>query len=201
VLDQAKLTTALQRDPTAVAAIFNSLLGNLGTTTGTGNIASVTGTPTTEHESGTYYVKVVDTSGGVEVGFVTPDGRQLLKKLGTLLPGSGDSSLIPGLRLTASSALTPGQDSFAYSVTNRGVVVGLNDYLKQATGLDGFFDARETSEQAINDQLSQRIDEMQARLKDKEAALNQKFTALETTLARLSAQNNALLSQIAKAQG
>lgn len=198
ILNEAKLTAALQDNPEAVTAVLSGLLGSLGTPAGAGNIATASGLPTDEHEDGTYYVKVLDASGLAEVRFIASDGRLLLKRTGTLLPGAENSSLIPGVKLTANSTLSVGEDSFTLAISSRGVMVRVSDYLERILGTAGLFETRQESVGAVSLQLTRRIDAMEARLKLKAEALARKFTGLEATIARLQAQNATLLSQLTR---
>lgn len=197
-LDENKLKAALESNPQAVESVFSGFLATLGNPSGAGNVTAVSGTPWDQHESGTYYVKVLDTSGNVEVRFVTSDGREVFKRSATITPGSSDSTLIPGVRLQFASTLTVGEDAFSMTVDSRGVMVRLNDYLENLLGPSGFFAAREDSSNRISRELAKQMDEMEQRLQAKEDELNRKFSALETALAQLQTQSNALLAQIMK---
>jgi flagellar hook-associated protein 2 len=198
-LDEAKLTAALKDNPQAVASVLASSLGAAGAPSGVGNVTIVEGSPTSEHEDGTYHVNVTDaTTGAVEVRFVTTDGRELMKRTGVLTPNTQNSTLIPGLKLTVGATLTAGEDTFSLSATNRGVMVRMQDRLDNLLDAGKYFDSRNDASEAISKQLSDQIATMQTRLDDKEAALNRKFTALEAAMAQLQSQSSALLSQIAK---
>lgn len=201
VLDEAKLTAALQDNPSAAEAVFVAFTASLGAISGPGNITLVSGSPTNEHENGTYKVKVLDTSGAVEVRFVTADGRTLMTKSGTLVAGQDNTSLIPGVKLRANSTFVVGEDSFAMTVSSRGAGVRLSDYLNGLLGEKGFFATREDSVEATQEALSKRVATMEARLAKKEETLNRKFAALEVALTRIQGQNSALLSQLARLSG
>jgi flagellar hook-associated protein 2 len=196
ILDETKLNAALADNDAAVQSILAGFSGTLGTPTGPGNVASVSGIPLNQHESGTYYVKVLDTSGNVEVRFVNSAGIQTMKKTGRIPPGTGDSALIPGLRIDMKSTIQVGEDSFALTVTARGVPIPLSDYLKSVLDSNGFFATRESSAQSVSRDLARRIDRMQDRLKDREAALLSQFSTLEQTLARLRGQSDGVLGAL-----
>ena len=197
-LDEARLTAALQDNPQAVSQLVAAFEASVGTPSGTGNVTAVSGSPLKPHESGTYYVKVLDASNNVEVRFVTDDGRQLLKTTGTLAPGVENSSLIPGVKLTANATLAVGEDSFAVTVASRGLAIRLNDHLDSLLDPGGFFQNRETTTQTVTEDLEERIRLMEERLKDRETTLVRKFSALERTLALLQSQSGALQSSIAQ---
>ena len=120
-----------------------------------------------------------------------------MKTTGTIAPGTGDSALIPGVRLQAKSPIQVGEDSFALNVTARGVPVPLDDYLKSLLAPNGFFSTRESGATNVARDISQRIDRMQDRLRDREAALLRQFSVLEQTLGRLKGQSGGVLDQLA----
>ena len=198
ILDQTKLNAALADNDGEVVSLLAGFNSTLGTpTAGPGNILSATGTPLNQHENGTYYVKFLDTTGKVEVRFVNSAGIQTMKTTGTIAPGTGDSALIPGVRLQAKSPIQVGEDSFALNVTARGVPVPLDDYLKSLLAPNGFFSTRESGATNVARDISQRIDRMQDRLRDREAALLRQFSVLEQTLGRLKGQSGGVLDQLA----
>lgn len=200
-LDEGKLTAALRDNPRVVAQVLAGFAASVGTPSGPGNVTAVAGTPLNQHESGTFYVKVLDTAGSAEVRFVAGDGRQLYTRSGTLTPGSQDSGLIPGLTLQVAGALTPGEDSFAVTVDNRGVGIGLGDYLDNLLGPTGFFAARQDASEAESAALSKNMADYENRLKSREDALVRRFSALEQTLATLQAQSGSFLTQLARLNG
>jgi flagellar hook-associated protein 2 len=201
-LDEAKLNAALQSNPQAVEAVLASFTSSLGAPSGVGNATAVSGTPTGQHENGTYNLNVLNAATGeVEVRFTTTDGRVLLKKTGTLAPNTQNSTLIPGLTISTGAALTVGEDTFSLTVASKGVMVGLQDAIDGLLAKDRFFDGRKAASEAISKQLTDRIATMETRLADKEAALVKKFARLESTLAQLQAQSAALSGQIAKLAG
>ncbi len=198
VLDQTKLTNALQDNPQAVLSVLSGFTATLGAPTGTGNVTKVTGTPYAQHQDGTFHVKVLDVAGTVEASFVTNDGRTLSKTTGTLTAGTNNTTLIPGLTLTAGSTLAVGEDTFTTSVSGRGVGVALNDYLTNLLGSDGFFASRDDSSAAVTKSLNQQITDGNLRLQAKQDQLTRQFSALETAMAQFQQQTSALTSAIAQ---
>jgi flagellar hook-associated protein 2 len=193
-----KLAAALRENPQAVLTVFSGFTATLGATAGTGNVVTATGTPTKQHENGTYHVKVVDASNKVEVSFVTPGGRTLSKTPGILTPGVDNSSLIPGVTLKTAGALQVGEDTVALTVGTRGVAVGLGDYLNDLLGANGFFANRDDASAAVTKSLTQQIADGEVRLQAKQDQLTKKFSALETVMAQFQSQTSALSSAIAQ---
>src|SRR5579883_761792 len=196
VLDQNKLTAALQDNPQAVQAVFGSFTATMGTPTGAGNITAVLGTPATTHSGGTYKIKVLDASNNVSVQYLADSGSVLYNATGTLTPGAQNTTLIPGLTLTANSTLTVGEDDVSMTVNTRGVAVQLGDYLNSLLSPTGFFANRQDASTAITQSLNQQIADAQNLLQQKQDALMAQFTALETTLAQMQSQNGSLFSAL-----
>ncbi|MBI3967332.1 MAG: flagellar filament capping protein FliD [Chloroflexi bacterium] len=197
-LDESKLTKALAENPQAIRSLFADFAATVGAPAGAGNITAVSGSPTNQHENGTYHVKVLDGSNNVEVRFVTADGRQTMKTTATLTPGVENTTLIPGLKLAVGGALAVGEDTFALSVNTRGVMVRVNDYLTEVTGATGLFKAREDAATTSSTRITRQIEQAESRLKGKEQALMRRFANLEKTMARLQTQGSALASQLSQ---
>jgi flagellar hook-associated protein 2 len=197
-VDDAKLSKALAENPQAVEAVLAGFGASLGAST-TNNMTGVSGTPEI-HQDGNYEITVTDaTTGAVDAKFKTPDGRTLWSSTGTMAAGQDNYSVIPGLKITAAATLTNGAtDTFSISVTNKGLGVMLNDYVKNLLDSGGYFNERKKGDDSINSGYTKRIADMQDRLEAKQAALERKFTALETTMSRMQSQSSALASQIAR---
>jgi flagellar hook-associated protein 2 len=197
-VDDAKLSAAVTDNPQAVEAVLAGFGATLGTPT-TNNMTAVSGTPQI-HENGTYHFTVTDVAtGAVDAKFVTTDGRTLWTSTGTIAPGQDNYGVIPGLKITAPATLTAGvEDTFDITVTNKGIGVMLNDYVNSLLDTGGYFDDRKKGDDAINDDYTKRISDMQDRLDAKQAALEAKYTALETTMSKMQSQAAQLSAQIAK---
>jgi len=196
VLDKEKLTAALQDNPSAVADIFGGLVENVALTAGgTGSVASVSGTPTA-HVSGSYTV-VSDGAGNLTATFTPSGGGATTTTTGTITAGGINTTLIPGITITAKSALVAGTDTITVDVTTKGVGVKVADYLKSLTSSTGVFASRiESATDAIKD-MDESIRSLQERLDEKQNALYAKFNSLEVALARLQDQSASLMAQLA----
>jgi flagellar hook-associated protein 2 len=198
-VDDAKLSKALTENPQAVESVLAGFGATLGSpSTGT-VVTGVSGTPEI-HQNGEYRVKVTDAAtNAVEVKFVTTDGRTLWTAQRTMTPGQDNFAVIPGLKITAAGALVNGnEDVFSVSVTNKGIGVGLNDYVDNLLKVDGYFDERKDGDDTITKSYDKRIADIQERLERKKLSLEKKYAALETAMARLQSQSSALSSQLAK---
>ena len=198
VVDDAKLTKALQDNPQAVESLLSGFSATLGTPT-TNNITAVSGTPQI-HQNGSYKIKVTDAAiGAVEASFVTGDGRTLWTTTATMAAGQDNFGVIPGLKVTAAATLVDGaEDTFTVAVETKGVGVMLNDYLSTLSDSGGYFSERKKGDDSITDSYDKRLDEMQLRLDRKKASLEKKYAALEVTMSKMQAQASSLSSQLAK---
>jgi flagellar hook-associated protein 2 len=197
VVDDAKLSAALADNPQAVEAVLAGFAASTGAPTTT-NIAAVSGTPQI-HQDGTYHIKITDAAtGAYEAKFLTPGGQNLWSSTGIMTAGQENSGVIPGLKITAQAAFTQGaEDTFAVTVTNRGVGVALNDFLNGLTDREGYFADRKSNDDLITKNFTDRLAVMQGRLERKEAALQKKYTALEVALSKMQSQSSSVLSQLA----
>lgn len=196
VLDEAKFTAKLQSNPAAVAEVFGGLASNTTLAPGgTGSIASISGTPS-NHTSGTYSI-VSDASGNLTATF-TPTSGPPIVKTGTITAGGVNTTLIPGVTLTAKSTLAAGVDTVNVDFTSKGVGVKIADYLNSLTTYDGVFaNIQKSSDRQIDD-LNKAIQRAQDRLDEREKALYAKFRALEVAMARLQGQSSALTAQLVR---
>ena len=80
---------------------------------------------------------------------------------GTMTAGQETSDVIPGMKITAAGVLIDGaEDTFSITVTNKGVGVGLNDYLLSLTDRTGYFADRKTGDDAITKSFMDRVGRM-----------------------------------------
>lgn len=198
-VDDAKLTAALQSNPTAVRTLFAALTANLGAvtqTSGSGNaVTGASGTPTDSHLNGTYVVTVLDTAGNAQVQFNASNGQVLFSRTGVLSPNSTNTTLIPGISLATGGTIQPATFKFSVSWTE-GVANSLNDYLNSLIAPGGFFDARTRAITSEQQDITNNVNSLQQMLTVRQQALAQQFARLEATLALLQSQGNALGMQI-----
>lgn len=201
VLDETKFTTALRNNPDGMTALFAGFSSSAALDAGgTGSIASISGAPTKHHEAGTYAI-TSDASGNLSVVFTPSGGTARAPVTGTITAGGNNGSLILGITLTAKGTLAAGTDTITVTVSSRGVMPKLKDYVDGLTSSTGVLTTRKTeSDNSINE-IAAQISRMEVRLAEKEERLMRQFNALEVALARLqsqSAQVSAQLSQFNK---
>jgi flagellar hook-associated protein 2 len=199
VVDTDKLTAALQADPNSVVSVIAGSpaatlnpdsMGAPGTSSW---ITGISGTPlTTRH--GQYRV-TVDSLGNLSAVFTADGSTPLAPLTGTISAFGTNSTLIPGLTITAgalpSSSMT---DTITYR--SSGILGMLNDYLTTQLGTGGVFDAEHTSANSELSSLSSQITNANALLAQRQQTLQQQFTAMETAMAQIQSQNGSLLSSM-----
>ncbi|MCL4533648.1 MAG: flagellar filament capping protein FliD [Bacteroidetes bacterium] len=195
VLDTAKLTTALQSNPAAVADVFGALTAMTSLVAGgTGSIASISGNPS-NHASGTYSI-VSDGLGNLTVTFTPATGGSPTTRTGTITASGTNSTLIPGVTLTAKGTLVAGTDTITTTVNSKGVGIKLADYLNSLCGTNGTFDQLQQSSTSDIDEMNKSIATLQDRLDAKQQSLYARFSALEVALAQLQSQSTSLNAQL-----
>jgi len=200
VVDTAKLTTALQSNPQAA---FQVLSGLTATTSVTGDatnpwIASVSGTAAGQVYSGGYKVTYNPTGNALSSIFTPSGGSPQAATTGITSAGGVNNSIIPGLSLTARSPLPAGSgtDTITYTVTSRGIMQGLNDYLKKTVGPGGVFQTEKDGATSEIANLTNQIASKNEMLALRQQTLQAQFTAMESALARLNAQSASMLSSL-----
>jgi flagellar hook-associated protein 2 len=200
VVDSAKLTTALQSNPQAA---FQVLSGLTATTSVTGDatnpwIASVSGTAAGQVYSGSYKVTYNPTGNALSSIFTPSSGSPQAATVGFTSAGGVNNSIIPGLSVTARTPLpaASGTDTITYTVTSRGIMQSLNDYLKKTAGPGGVFQTEKDGATSEIARLSSRIASKNEMLAQRQQRLQAQFTAMESALARLNAQGASMMSSL-----
>lgn len=196
VLDEAKLTEALRTNPFAVREVFGSLTQ---TTTlqmgGTGSLTSISGNPTAR-QSGTYAI-TTKADGTIEAVFTPAGGTPQPKVTGTITANGVNTTLIPGVTLRAGAVLTDGTHTITTTVATKGVAYKAADYLVALTDAAGALEKRKSELTSQVESFKDRIETMERRLTQREDMLTKKFLAMEKALAKLKADQTALLQALA----
>ena len=199
-LDTAKLASALQTNPQSV---FNMLSGLSGTVAVSGDatnpwIASVTGQPAGQVYSGTYAITYDPTDGSLSSVFTQEGGFAHPAVKGTITAGALNTSLVPGLLITGKNPLptASGVDRVTYTVTTRGVMQSLNDYLHNVLSAGGVFQAEASNAQTDLNTIAKQISHQNDLLTQKQRTLQAQFTAMEVALSKLQNQSTALFSKL-----
>ncbi len=200
VVDSAKLTTALQSNPQAVFQVMSGLTATTSVTGDATNpwLASATGTAAGQVYSGSYRVTYNPTGNALSSVFTPSSGSPQAATVGIITAGGVNNSIIPGLTLTARNPLPAGSgtDTITYTVTSRGIMQGLNDYLRKTVGPGGVFQTEKDGATSEIANLSNQIASKNEMLALRQQTLQAQFTAMESALARLNAQSASMLSSL-----
>ena len=198
LLDSGKLEAALEDNPDAVAQLFATFEASASLDVGgTGSIASISGAPTLVTKAGVYSITST-TSGQLTVTFTTDDGSTTVTQTGAIAASGTNTTLIPGVTLTAAAVPVNGADTITIAATERGIGLALHAYVDFLTRTGGTFETRNDEFQARIDAIDDQIERLEARAEAREAQLIRQFTALELTIARLQSQQDALSTMTAQ---
>lgn len=190
--DSAKFTTKVQSDPEAVAALLTAFTANASLDAGgTGSVASIAGTPTNATKAGRYSI-ATDVFGNIEATFQANDGSAPQVTSGTITAGGTNTTLIPGLTITAKGALVAGTDLVTIGATTQGFGKTIHEYLNSISRSGGLLSTRADEMQTQITDMNRQVERMNARLSAREAALVKKFSAMEQSIARLQGQQQQL---------
>lgn len=192
VLDSTKLLEAARRDPEAVTALFTSFAAGAALTPGgTGAIESVTGTPSAATKTGRYAI-ASDGSGGLSVTFTPNDGSAASTTSGTITAGGTNTTLIPGLTLTARDPLQAGTDEIVINATREGFAKTLAEYVQGLTRSSGLLASRNSDLSRQISEIDRQIERLETRVEQREQQLLRKFTQMELAIARVQQQSQSL---------
>lgn len=191
VLDASKLTEAARKDPEAVAALFTAFTPDATLTPGgTGSIAGVSGTPTVK-KTGRYAI-TSDGAGALSVTFTPNDGSAASTVSGTISAGGTNSTLIPGVTLTAEAVLQAGTNEIVVGAAREGFAKTINEYLASITRSSGLLATRQNEMANQRTDITRQIDRVEERIAKREEQLVRKFTQMEMAIARVQQQSQSL---------
>ncbi len=198
-VDTAKLTAALQDNPSAVLAVFGGTAtarlnpNSNGDPTSGAWVGSLTGTPSSQFGR---YQLTVDSTGAISSVF-SPAGQPSLAATSATLTGGVNNTVIAGLTITAGALPAVGSTlTDTIWVGGSGVLGRLDDYLTSALGTGGLFKSAADSTAASLQSFTNRIADMNVSLTQQQKRLQAQFTAMETALAKINAQGGSLASSL-----
>ncbi len=199
VLDEAKLTRALQDNPAGVIELFAGFSSHVSLSGG-GTIVGASGSPLGVRQAGRYTI-TTDSSGNISAYFTPSGGTPRPAVTGTIAPGGTNNTLIPGVTLTADSTLSDSTQYLDVTVDNMGAFVRLTDYLTQVLASNGLMANKiDAFDRELKD-IDDRMKVVQDRIDAREAVLRQQFARLESILAQYQAQSAQLMMQLANMSG
>ena len=190
-LDASKFLSTLQADPDAVAELFTTFVATASLDAGgTGSLASISGTPTGT-KAGRYSI-VSDVLGNLEATFQANDGSAPIVTPGVISAGGTNTTLIPGLTLTAKGALVSGTDFLTIGASQQGFGKTLYEYINALSRTGGLLaNSTDEMQQSIVD-MNKQIDLMTTRLNARQDQLVRKFTNIELAISRMQSQQQVL---------
>lgn len=196
--DSAKFNTAMQSDAEGVIRLLTKFAasGALGAG-GTGSLASVSGTPTNVKDSGTYSL-LTSANGTVQSTFTPDNGGAPITQIITVSPNEVNTTLIPGMTLTFGPVLLDGTNTVNIAATEEGVGKSLHEFVERYTRTEGVMAGRDTEIKNRITDLNTQIEKMQTRVDARRQFLISRYATLETTIARLQGQQNALTAYVNK---
>ncbi len=199
--DATKFSDAMKSDPEAVAQLLTTFTASAALSGGgTGSIASVTGTPTAATKAGRY--TIASTSGGaLQATFQPDDGSAPVVSTGNITAGGTNTTLIPGLTLTAHGTLVDGSDEVVISASSQGFARTITQFVESLTRTGGLLDSRNEEMTNIVSDINKQIDRLEARVLAREEQLVKKFTAMELAISRMQSQQQALTQMQAQLGG
>ena len=192
VFNSAKFSAAMTKDPEAVAQLMTNFTANASLTAGgTGSLASISGTPTNATKTGRYSI-TSDGSGNLVSTFTPNDGTATVVKNGTITAGGTNTTLIPGLTLTAAGALQAGADEIVIGASSEGFAKRISEWIDGLTRTGGLIESRNSEMGNVAKSINEQIDRLEARVASREQQLMKKFTAMELAISQLQSQQAAL---------
>jgi len=183
---------AMTRDPEAVGALMTTFVASASLSSGgTGSIASISGKPATADKTGRYSI-ASDASGNLTATFTPNDGSASVVRTGSITAGGTNTTLIPGLTLTAGGALQAGADEVVVGASAEGFAKRLTEWVDSLTRTGGLISTRNEEMGNVTKSINEQIDRLEARVASREQQLMKKFTAMELAISQLQSQQAAL---------
>ena len=184
VFDSAKFLKAMTNDPEAVAQLMTVFTANSSLSPGgTGSLASISGVPSSATKTGRYSI----TSAAIVTN-------------GTITAGGTNTTLIPGVTLTAAGTLVDGVDELVIGASAEGFGKRLSEWIDGLTRTGGLIDSRNVEMGNVSKSINEQIDRLEARVAAREQQLMKKFTAMELAISQLQSQQAALTQMATQMQ-
>lgn len=182
-VDEAKLRSALQEDPSAVQQLLSTwrLEARL-VAGGTGSITGISGTYAGS-KTGRYQI-VDDGAGNLIATFYPADGSAPVETRATISPGGSTTSLIPGMTVTVGNPLQSGEHTILVEAAAASPIRQIVAFLEGQTRTGGSLDARADAYKRVAEDIAARKEQLQERIDREIDRLRQKFIAMDQALAR-----------------
>jgi flagellar hook-associated protein 2 len=200
VFDSGKFMKAMTNDPEAVAQLMTVFTASASLSPGgTGSLASISGTPTTATKTGRYAISS-DASGNLVATFTPSDGTASVVRNGTITAGGTNTTLIPGVTLTAAGVLQAGADEVLIGASSQGFGKRISEWIDGITRTGGLIDSRNVEMGNVSKSINEQIGRLEARVTAREQQLMKKFTSMELAISQLQSQQAALTQMATQMQ-
>ncbi|MCC7364559.1 MAG: flagellar filament capping protein FliD [Dehalococcoidia bacterium] len=181
--DAVKFKDAMAADPASVQGVLSEFkLAATLTPGGTGSIASIAGTYGGSKEGS--YAITDDGAGNLTATFTPRDGTAATTTTGTITAGGTNSTLIPGVTITAAGALAAGSHTIEVAPERSSVIKRVQSFVEGLAAAGGVFQQRQsTYDKRIKD-IETRFDRVSASIEAEMDLLRKKFAAMEQAQAR-----------------
>lgn len=192
VFDSAKFQAAMTKDPEAVAQLMTAFTASASLSAGgSGSVASISGTPTGATKTGRYAI-ASDASGNLTATFTPNDGSTPVVRNGVITAGGTNTTLIPGVTLTAGGVLQAGADEIVVNAASEGFAKRLVEWVDALTRTGGLIETRNQEMGNVVKSINEQISRLEQRVLSREQQLMKKFTAMEMAISSLQSQQAAL---------
>jgi flagellar hook-associated protein 2 len=201
VLDSAKLSEVARRDPEAVTALFTTFTGTAALTPGgTGSVDSISGVPTEAKKAGRYAI-ASDGAGVLSVTFTPNDGSASSSVSASVTAGGTNTTLIPGVTITATNPLQAGTNEIIIGASREGFAKSFSEYLSAITRTGGALSSRSSEMSKQISEIDRQIERLEDRVSKREQELVRRFTQMELAIARVQQQSQSLSQMQAQLGG
>ncbi len=130
--------------------------------------------------------------GALQATFSPTDGSTPVVTNGSIVAGGTNTTLIPGVTLTATGVLQAGTDEVVVGASSQGFARSLSGWIDSLTRAGGILQTRDEETGNIISNINDQIDRLEARVAMREDHLVKKFTAMELSISRMQQQQQAL---------
>jgi flagellar hook-associated protein 2 len=201
--DEGKFAEAVRTNQAGVQELLSRL--SLSATLQPGGTGSLTGI------SGTYaglepgrWEITDDGAGNLSAVFTPANGGPPTTVSGTIAANGSNTTLIPGLTLTAGPTLQAGSHTITVGASAESVIQRLKRFAETQAGIGGTLDKRKTTYDKVSSDISERIATLEQRINAEMEQLRRKFSLMEQAQARaqsLLGNIQQLANQIAAIYG
>lgn len=181
--DEAKFAEAVRTNQAGVQELLSRL--SLAATLepgGTGSLTGISGTYAGT-EPGTWVI-TDDGAGNLSAVFTPANGGAPTTVTGTIAANGSNSTLIPGLTLTAGPTLQAGSHTITVAATAESVIQRLKRMAENQAAIGGTLEKRKATYDKVSSDIAERIATLEQRIEAEMEQLRRKFALMEQAQAR-----------------